>query len=199
MKKILLIAIALIAMIGITAASEQINVYEVGSSTVKVNSLSLVPGTSVEKDLLVSEMSTVTTNTSHYLSYYVNATYTPPGESTASTDIEVEFKEITPSGSWSGIASPLVAYQWNQTTSSQSELLKIRFKATSSAPVEAEYEIWVGDSLNNVVITPSASATAFKAVLTVNAITVPEFPTIALPVAAILGLAFFFQRRREED
>ena len=28
---------------------------------------------------------------------------------------------------------------------------------------------------------------------------VPEFPTIALPVAAILGLAFIFQRRREED
>ena len=28
---------------------------------------------------------------------------------------------------------------------------------------------------------------------------VPEFPTIALPIAAILGLAFIFQRRREED
>ena len=28
---------------------------------------------------------------------------------------------------------------------------------------------------------------------------VPEFPTIALPVAAILGLAFIFQRRREEE
>ena len=28
---------------------------------------------------------------------------------------------------------------------------------------------------------------------------IPEFPTIALPVAAILGLAFIFQRRREED
>ncbi|WP_406662404.1 PEF-CTERM sorting domain-containing protein [Methanolobus sp. ZRKC3] len=26
---------------------------------------------------------------------------------------------------------------------------------------------------------------------------IPEFPTIALPVAAILGLAFFFQRRKE--
>ncbi|WP_406662562.1 PEF-CTERM sorting domain-containing protein [Methanolobus sp. ZRKC3] len=25
---------------------------------------------------------------------------------------------------------------------------------------------------------------------------IPEFPTIALPVVAILGLAFFFQRRR---
>ena len=31
----------------------------------------------------------------------------------------------------------------------------------------------------------------------INAI--PEFPTIALPIAAILGLAFIFQRRKEED
>lgn len=28
---------------------------------------------------------------------------------------------------------------------------------------------------------------------------VPEFPTIALPIAAVLGLAFIIQRRREED
>jgi hypothetical protein len=27
---------------------------------------------------------------------------------------------------------------------------------------------------------------------------IPEFPTVALPVAAILGLAFFMQRRKEE-
>ncbi|MDP2217113.1 MAG: PEF-CTERM sorting domain-containing protein [Methanolobus sp.] len=27
---------------------------------------------------------------------------------------------------------------------------------------------------------------------------IPEFPTIALPIAAILGLAFFMQRRKEE-
>ena len=26
---------------------------------------------------------------------------------------------------------------------------------------------------------------------------IPEFPTIALPIAAVLGLAFFFQRRKE--
>nr|WP_305891116.1 PEF-CTERM sorting domain-containing protein [Methanolobus chelungpuianus] len=26
----------------------------------------------------------------------------------------------------------------------------------------------------------------------------PEFPTVALPVAAILGLAFLMQRRKEE-
>lgn len=30
-------------------------------------------------------------------------------------------------------------------------------------------------------------------------IQIPEFPTIALPIAAILGLAFIFQRRKEEE
>ena len=30
-------------------------------------------------------------------------------------------------------------------------------------------------------------------------VNIPEFPTIALPIAAILGLAFIFQRRREEE
>jgi len=29
-------------------------------------------------------------------------------------------------------------------------------------------------------------------------ILIPEFPTVALPIAAILGLAFIFQRRKEE-
>ena len=33
----------------------------------------------------------------------------------------------------------------------------------------------------------------------VDVVPVPEFPTIALPIAAILGLAFIFQRRREEE
>jgi hypothetical protein len=31
-----------------------------------------------------------------------------------------------------------------------------------------------------------------------NVEAIPEFPTIALPVAAIIGLAFFMQRRKEE-
>ncbi|NPE27920.1 PEF-CTERM sorting domain-containing protein [Methanococcoides sp. SA1] len=32
---------------------------------------------------------------------------------------------------------------------------------------------------------------------TVNTEEIPEFPTVALPVAAIIGIAFFFQRRKE--
>ncbi len=59
------------------------------------------------------------------------------------------------------------------------KLYKVHFQVTSKA---GEY-----DSLFAVV---DASNT--------DVVPVPEFPTIALPVAAILGLAFIFQRRREE-
>ncbi len=38
---------------------------------------------------------------------------------------------------------------------------------------------------------------AIKATAT-HEFTIPEFPTVALPIAAILGIAFFIQRRREE-
>ncbi|MCD4704142.1 MAG: Ig-like domain-containing protein [Methanosarcinaceae archaeon] len=43
---------------------------------------------------------------------------------------------------------------------------------------------------------PMTSNQATKTWTTDNEI--PEFPTVALPIAAILGLAFFFQRRRNE-
>jgi uncharacterized membrane protein len=39
---------------------------------------------------------------------------------------------------------------------------------------------------------------ALRALVQVNVTAIPEFPTIALPIAAILGLAFFMQRRKEE-
>ncbi len=48
-------------------------------------------------------------------------------------------------------------------------------------------------NFQQVIVT---SNTAEKTWTTDNAI--PEFPTVALPIAAILGLAFFFQRRRNE-
>ncbi|WP_319507151.1 PEF-CTERM sorting domain-containing protein [uncultured Methanolobus sp.] len=49
-----------------------------------------------------------------------------------------------------------------------------------------------GTQVAVVSVVPRASVSQdFKA-------NIPEFPTIALPVAAILGLAFFMQRRKEE-
>ncbi|WP_407356705.1 PEF-CTERM sorting domain-containing protein [Methanolobus sp. WCC5] len=41
-------------------------------------------------------------------------------------------------------------------------------------------------------------SSALQALVQVSLTAIPEFPTIALPIAAILGLAFFMQRRKEE-
>ena len=62
--------------------------------------------------------------------------------------------------------------------------------ANDNTQVGTEYDIYF-ESEN--------SATTIRGSATSDTTAVPEFPTIALPVAAILGLAFFFQRRREED
>jgi len=63
-----------------------------------------------------------------------------------------------------------------------------------SAVVGTTYTVTVSTYVNGEVLTSEdflASATQrFEAI--------PEFPTVALPVAAILGLAFFMQRRKEE-
>jgi hypothetical protein len=47
---------------------------------------------------------------------------------------------------------------------------------------------------------PAGSSSGQTLVDTTHTFTtaIPEFPTIALPVAAIIGLAFFMQRRKEE-
>ncbi|MBW6470924.1 MAG: PEF-CTERM sorting domain-containing protein [Methanosarcinaceae archaeon] len=45
----------------------------------------------------------------------------------------------------------------------------------------------------------SISCKKLEATVQVLVTVIPEFPTIALPVAAILGLAFIFQRRREDE
>lgn len=67
--------------------------------------------------------------------------------------------------------------------------------------------IWVKDantgaSIDDRFITIGSlgGATAYVQQVTTSTdvIAVPEFPTIALPVAAILGLVFIFQRRKEE-
>ena len=60
-----------------------------------------------------------------------------------------------------------------------------------------EAEIHVYDNAGQTYI--SSETTACDSASASANIDVPEFPTIALPVAAILGLAFIFQRRRKEE
>lgn len=66
----------------------------------------------------------------------------------------------------------------------------INIALDGAAPVGEEYRVTIkaGDELVDIDF-GSASR---------NVTSIPEFPTVALPVAAILGLAFFMQRRKEE-
>ena len=172
-------------MIG-TATADQVNMYDTGTST-PVTTISVVPGgAAVEKDLVVSAFlqDGSTTPVAHSLSHQI-AMINPITGQTAN-DIVIEYKELTPLGAWG-----LESYGWTQVLPVDgSELLGIRFTAISTAPVDAEYQIEISDS---------ATGNVFAARLVIDTITVPEFPTIALPIAAILGLAFIFQRRREEE
>ena len=55
----------------------------------------------------------------------------------------------------------------------------------NTAPIGAVYKITIGDV--GFILTSASTNVNF----------VPEFPTVALPVAAILGLVFVFGRRKE--
>ena len=83
--------------------------------------------------------------------------------------------------------------------------LSAGFTYLATTPSEYTYNIEVKGTVVGSITVYDNIGTAFdymggcdKANVSRGA-NIPEFPTIALPVAAILGLAFIFQRRREED
>lgn len=68
------------------------------------------------------------------------------------------------------------------------------FELTLSPSATGEYKVTVDTYEDGVLL----SSDDFLASATQRFEAIPEFPTVALPVAAILGLAFLFQRRKEE-
>ncbi len=103
------------------------------------------------------------------------------------TDLELQFKQPS-AGTESGIYEREVNFTW--TNDSDPDYLELWVKAKSGAPVGAEYDIIIWDWGWGTHIDVSAA--------TVTATNIPEFATIALPVAAILGLLFFFNRRKHK-
>ncbi|NPE31123.1 PEF-CTERM sorting domain-containing protein [Methanococcoides sp. SA1] len=73
------------------------------------------------------------------------------------------------------------------TSNPYTDIGAITISIDSNAPIDGEYEIRI-----------QAGGTTVETAVASRTIEVPEFPTIALPVAAIIGLAFFLQRRKEE-
>jgi hypothetical protein len=89
--------------------------------------------------------------------------------------------------------STLYAFNWE--IESDYSVCKVILKAGTGADIY----VYTGDSSGSVDIVddPAISHATFCFEESENGNEIPEFPTIALPIAAILGLAFFLQRRKE--
>jgi len=174
----------MVAMTGI-AAAEQVKIYH-GlphdlANEVKTISLT-IGGSAVGKDLVVSSF-LQPAGEPHTLAYTVSD---PDGAGPASpSDIELQFQELTTS------VGPLAGapYPWTQDAASDETLL-VTFRATASAVQDETYQIQVTDL---------ASGNSFTASAVVAATAIPEFPTVALPVAAAIGLVFFFQHKKRKE
>jgi len=188
-SKIIIVFLAMVSLVGI-AGADQINVYDPGT-TDEVTSMSLTPGgQGVVKDLVISAFIN-DVGTSHNLTTEVYVTNNPGGAADPS-DIVVEFKERGTSpncGSlgcnvWGG--SP---FNWKQDSGS-SETLDVKFSAKAGAPSGAKYLIEIKDQ---------ASGSPFKISVIVATTNIPEFPTVALPVAGVIGLVYLLNFRKKKQ
>ncbi|HEY9206667.1 MAG TPA: PEF-CTERM sorting domain-containing protein [Candidatus Methanoperedens sp.] len=185
MLTITAIMAVMVAMTGI-AAADQINVYE-PSTTTEVTTITLVPGgPAITKDLVVSAftLSPPVGGQPHTLT---DSVIVLPGSPAGALpgDISIRYQELTPLGPLAG-----APYPWTQEgAAGASEKLDVQFQAAATAPPGATYSIQITDD-NGVTQTVSVQ---------ILATAIPEFPTVALPVGAAIGLLFLFQRRKNKE
>ncbi|MDF1557229.1 MAG: PEF-CTERM sorting domain-containing protein [ANME-2 cluster archaeon] len=199
MNKLIISALLIFGLVGMigTAAADQINIFEPGTfsagnngaaSGTAVISIQLVPGGSaVIKDLAVWGFNNVT-GTTHNLT-----TAIAPLGSGSSNDIIVQYRERTPVPG--GLFAP-GPYMWTQDMGAQQkqaptvyELLDVSIQASANALPGQTYQVQVTDD-NGLPLTVQ---------VTILTNTIPEFPTIALPIAAILGLMFIVSSRKKKE
>lgn len=163
-----------------TSSAYQVVFYdETGTVVNEENPLKLYPGTSITLSYYASGISALDVN--DYFPYSVvkkEVSLESPVPASAD-DIEIVFNNLgfNPSGNSSYM---------------DTEAITISVKET--APVGALYTVEIGAGNPDDM---SSAITEFQTV-SKSIESIPEFPTVALPIAAILGLAFFMQRRKEE-
>ena len=202
MKKILLIAIALIAMVGIVAANPD------GSASptqISVNINTDAPTTITFKWW---DLSTSTMDQARFQIFKDNNNDGTPDDLDSNT-VFGDAGDVTNelSLSWDGTAPyantglftfNIPPFALDNVEAGQPTPVETRLTQTISVK-----DANTGATLNDryIIIGSVGGATAYihQVTTSTDIIPVPEFPTIALPVAAILGMAFIFQRRREEE
>lgn len=196
----LLVSVVVVTAMAGIAAADQINVFEPGTfvpgvggaaSGIAVANIQLVPGGApVIKDLVVWNFNQPA-NTQHTLTTVV----APLAGGGVHGDIIVTYSEKTLPCAIPGccIFAP-GPKKWVQDMGMYSsvgptvlESLDIAFAAAPGVIAGNNYQVQVTDN-NGLPLTVQ---------VTIVATTVPEFATIAIPAAAILGLFFFFNYRRQ--
>ena len=169
MKKILLIAIALIAMIGTAAASD----VDIDPTTIDDPLYHPLDGTLVSYQVEISGMEI---NNQRFIEIW-----------------NVGLTEVTLNGN--GVSLTVAPGSIDNTTWTPSNEVQM---FTLNVTTSSVGEVTILNNLGSDLQYPQASDTVSFSSAS-SSFDIPEFPTIALPIAAILGLAFIFQRRREEE
>ncbi|WMW23254.1 PEF-CTERM sorting domain-containing protein [Methanolobus mangrovi] len=185
MKKLIILAIAMIAMIAMigTASAYQAVFYDETGNVVNLeNPLQLKPGASITLSYYASGISDNDVNDDFYYKIIKSNVSLESPVPASDNDIEVILNNVkfNPAGA--------NAYM---------DIGAVTIKVKDTAPEKALYTVEVGAGNPDGTNIPSSAITEFQTV-SKSVQLIPEFPTIALPVAAILGLAFFMQRRKEE-
>ena len=103
------------------------------------------------------------------------------------------FKFTNETGATSGWIESGVYWNWGKPNSGNDENLSLEVCANSSAPQNTGYLFEVFDTGGTIFAGPeTASGTTMGT-------TIPEFATIAIPVAAILGLVLFYNYRKRKE
>ncbi len=180
MKDILKIGVILMVLVGMTG-------FAYASTTDSPSPLQI--------DVFGNTETVITVTHRDNVGYATNGTFEIflDGTKTISTDLT---GTIDNGANWGqmGYSAPHNTYMdGSEYVSTWTFKVKDNGDANDNAQVGVEYDIFFTADIDD-----NRDWTIFRGSATSDTTAVPEFPTIALPVAAIIGLAFILQRRNEE-
>ena len=169
-------------LVGVVDA-DQLNVYYDGTNTLVTNTINLIPnGPAVPLDVRITYSQNRTPpNNVHIFTYKViQAT------GGSASDIIVTAVE---GNNASNTAQPFPLY-WTQ-DGGEGATEQIDITIASTGPIGANYSI--------VFLDFSTGDMVSLQVATIHSTNIPEFPTIALPVAGVIGLIYLLHFRRKKQ
>lgn len=178
--KIRMITAFLVVLVAMTGIAGAVSISLIGGS----NPQELVPGSSFTLDLKATTLPTP-------LPAHYDLTYTVTGVKDPVTLVLSDPSDVTvtfASGSLDANIDPYLA----------DDEVTISLKALPHSPPGSRYVVKVFAKPKPGTIDGQASAS--RVIKSIEPPTnIPEFPTVALPVIAVIGLLFFFQHRKRKE